>query len=288
MTREFLDNKRARFVPPMRLYIFISFIFFLLVGKTVQDRDRGVIKFSKSGEGVTRIKTQDDPVRNETEEFLKTWQDSNELDGITGIPQTDSLEAEVNKSDTLKFWTLSFPYNNSEIMRLKGRELSNDLIDSLLVAKSQEISFFNRQTLKNFLRASWGDRSFDQGVRKGFIKYVSIFMFILMPVFAMFLYLLHIRSKRNFYEYLIFSVHIHTALFTFLSCVLILGIFLDDDSALKLVLAGMVVYFVVSLKASFGQSYPKVLIKTLVLGIFYLLTLAFCLLLSLILGAFFA
>ncbi len=33
MTREFLENKRARFVPPIRLYIFISVIFFIFINR---------------------------------------------------------------------------------------------------------------------------------------------------------------------------------------------------------------------------------------------------------------
>lgn len=286
MTREFLDNKRARFVPPMRLYIFISFIFFLLVGKTVQNEDKAIIQINQpTKDGRIHISAPGDQQHEEEDPDLTSKQDSIVRDSSLKEEETMPKESAEDDLDTLDFWTLNYPYRNSELQQFKGRELDHLLLDSLLLSNGQEISFFNRQVLKNFIRGKLGDRSFDQNVRKGFIKYISILMFVLMPVFAFILYLLHIRSGRNYYEYLIYSVHIHTALFTFLSCVMLLGLFMETNLPLKLVMIGMLIYFVVSLKFSFGQSYGKVILKSIIIGFSYLLTLAVCLVIALGLGA---
>ncbi|RYF60332.1 MAG: hypothetical protein EOO39_32410 [Cytophagaceae bacterium] len=116
-------------------------------------------------------------------------------------------------------------------------------------------------------------------------KYISYSFFLLMPLVAWFLYLFYRRSKTYYYvDHLIFSVNIHTVLFilTILLLLLIeftpLGTYTPANGAVPLFLPGPALYFLLSLRTVYKQSWGRTVVNFLGLTVLY--SLAFVLLLG--------
>ena len=113
--------------------------------------------------------------------------------------------------------------------------------------------------------------------------------FILLPLFALLLKLAYIRHDVYYAEHLVLALHNHSFLFIALT----VGIPLDGageslgligellDSGLEL---WIVVYLFISLRRVYGQSYPKTLLKYVLLALGYGPLLFFGLLLGFLLG----
>ena len=97
-------------------------------------------------------------------------------------------------------------------------------------------------------------------------------MFFLLPLFAVSLKLLYLRTKRLYVEHLIFLLHVHA--FAFLILIPLLLVSTD----LRFLFAGLAlfVYVVAALRVVYKQNWPKTLIKFCLLGLGYVLLLALC------------
>jgi len=78
MAMDIMNGKRARYVPPFRLYVFISFIFFLLINYTVSNVRDG----------------QDQVLQQETVEG-----DSNDTTGLSKLPIEENKKQEIKFND---------------------------------------------------------------------------------------------------------------------------------------------------------------------------------------------
>ncbi len=126
------------------------------------------------------------------------------------------------------------------------------------------------------------------------IKYVSYSFFLLMPLVAVFLYFFYKRSKKYYYvDHLIFSVNMHTVAFILLAVVLLLlgytalGHYVPTDvgpSLLILFIAPVVIYFLLSLRTVYQQSWWLTLAKLLGLTLLYGLTFSLVLGVAFVLG----
>ncbi|TXF89001.1 DUF3667 domain-containing protein [Neolewinella aurantiaca] len=100
-------------------------------------------------------------------------------------------------------------------------------------------------------------------------------LLLLVPLAGALLKLIYIRRKRHYVEHFIFTLHIHA--FIFLTQFLAAMGLLLFDSTLLLVLSGIgnVVYFLLSLKRVYRQSWGKTIIKAGILSWGYLFLLTF-------------
>jgi len=101
-------------------------------------------------------------------------------------------------------------------------------------------------------------------------KASSITMFVMLPFFGLLLLLFHIKKHKYYVEHLVHSVHFHSFLFLiFLFALLANWIF--DWNAFGLVYLVAFVYLILSLRASYGQSYLKSILKAFFLIPIYLM-----------------
>jgi hypothetical protein len=89
-------------------------------------------------------------------------------------------------------------------------------------------------------------------------------VFILLPVFALLLKLAHRGQRRNYPQFLYFSLYFHAAVFGFLALVAPLQALQSEawlHAAQACVLAGAFVYLAAAIKRVFGGSAPIVLVR---------------------------
>lgn len=225
LTSEFSKGRRVSYVPPVRLYIFLSFIFFLLLS------------------------------------FSPTKQAPEEETELTARTEADSTD--VNQT-SLSFYSIS-----SKV--LKGM---NDVqIDSVLTQKGIETTKFSRHVAKQLARIAGGGTS---EFSHNLVKSISYMMFVLMPIFALLLYLFYRKRAGYYLNCLVFSVHFHSFIFLLFSIYIILNWFVSSDFLLPGLLFLIGIYFYFALKAAYGQPRWRTMFKMILIGGMHILAILIC------------
>jgi hypothetical protein len=231
LTNEFKAGKRMLYVPPIRLYIFLSFIFFLLLSLV-------------SGKHTSLLET--------------------EAAGTT---------SEIKKAPN----ELNISFFNIDSHTLQG--LSETQIDSLLQTRGIERSPFNKYMAKQVSRLNGeGRKEFIHRLLTG----ISYMMFVLMPIFALFLYLFYRKRVDYYIDCLVFSVHYHSFAFTLFTLYLLFGLLMDTGWLLLALPAIFGVYCYLGLRAVFQQSWWRTILKTISIGILHVVSIIVCIILTVI------
>lgn len=120
------------------------------------------------------------------------------------------------------------------------------------------------------------------------IKNLSITMFLLLPVFALYLYVLFGRKEKYYISHAIHALHVHSFSFMIITLVLLLELFtgLLEHYAWIPNLAFLIItlYAFFSVKSVYGQGWLRTFVKFNVLGFLYFTTLSFSIGLELVLS----
>ena len=92
-------------------------------------------------------------------------------------------------------------------------------------------------------------------------------MFVLMPLSAFFIFLLHRKRVRYYLECLIFSIHYHSLIFMLLSLFVLTNMIIDSEIVLFIVLMYSLAYLFMSLKRVFSQNTLRAIYKTVILAL---------------------
>jgi hypothetical protein len=222
LTAEFIAGRRARYVPPFRLYIILSFILFMVVSLEA-GRD-AAIDLGRD----TEVSSQEAPAAEPTE--------------------TQVLVGEAIKAAN----------EESEFDIALGDEDSPDWVKEL----EQRIESRGGQLERNpgeFMR-QWLDA-------------LPQMMFVLLPVFALMLRLVYLRSPFHYLQHLVFSLHYHS--FTYLLYVLVTMLEFLGVNPEGWHLLFQVVYLPLALRRAYDSSWVGAVGKSFLLMFWYGVTLIF-------------
>lgn len=177
LTREFSRNRRVSFVSPVRLYIFASFVFFLLLSLV-----------GDLGEGGALDMTEED------REIV-----------LNQPPAEERLAA---------FRVALPPEQRRKVDDILGRPEHSLGRQAVLFAAS-EGDLEERSWIGTFFLLGMIDIAHDPSViPRRLIANMPIAMFCLLPFLGVILAVFHFRKKRFYVEHLVFAIHVQT--FTFL------------------------------------------------------------------------
>jgi hypothetical protein len=123
------------------------------------------------------------------------------------------------------------------------------------------IQHWNSMTRKEAMQTLWD----------GMLRNAPKAMFFLLPVFALLLKLLYVRSGRLYVEHFIFALHYHA--FFFAMATLELGI--PEGLIESLAVIWMFIYLFLAMRRVYGQSKRKTFLKFSLLGLSYLVVAVF-------------
>lgn len=176
LSREFLSGKRASYVPPVRLYIVISLVYFSFLSLLSSD--------------IVQIE-QDNPKKSATQNAI-----ADTMLPDTIVNQEKMQEGAHQKDAIIKLSNLD------ELIDAKADSLSTE--DAILKNKWKKMA---QKRLKR-LTTKEGRHDFVELLR----KYISIGMFILMPLTALIFFLLFYRN--TFYvQHLVFVLHLQSMMY---------------------------------------------------------------------------
>jgi len=242
LTRYYMDGKRATYLHPIRMYLFVSAVFFLVIF-TGGPSSPAEIKKEVNGKvaaNVPRLK----------------------LD--SAIKEADAFQFQFGKD--------TFNYKSVDAYNIAQKKLPLAKRDGWFEAKLAKQQIYLNQKYK-------GDK-FEVGkaIIEQFQHYFSRILYISLPIFAFFVWILYRRNKAHFFvDHLIFSIHIYCAFFIILFVVKIVDdayeyfmhkpfTFLDASIGFVLLF-----YLYKSLRNHFHQSRKKTFVKFLILNTLTLL-----------------
>lgn len=163
VVRNFNANQRARYVPPLRLYLFTSVVFFIVLAWMPQEQPSAQDETAK--EGIIRISGED-------------------------------------------------PVDSVLLAMARSGDLDERRIDSLMSANGRDLSSWERKLLRSAIEQQDPEvrTRFSDQLRQNFSKA----LFLLLPVFALLLYLLNWSRRGYFTEHLVFALYFHAVVFMLL------------------------------------------------------------------------
>ncbi|WP_372645451.1 DUF3667 domain-containing protein [Ancylomarina sp.] len=255
LTKEFMRGRRARYTPPFRLYLFLTFFAFLLLShnhKPETDSEKNLTFKNEEGKDVQFLSYFDNALDRDSIEG-----DSIVMDSLTKDFDLKNKIITFNSDSVSKVDTKASPVNVKRGGKIINKELKN-LVDMWRLNPALLI-----------------DNAF---------KKLSQTLLLVLPLFALFLALFYMRRKYYLLEHLLISLNFHSFIFVvvIMSELLIMtGIKAIYPFAFYLYLLIPLQLFL-ALKFYYRQSWFKTFIKFLLLSFIYNILLVFGILYSLI------
>ncbi|MBW7675723.1 DUF3667 domain-containing protein [Chryseobacterium chendengshani] len=207
LTNIYLEGKRQRFVPPVKLYIFVSFITFFM--------------FALFPIFNLNFNTQNNNGKSKDQSFLE------KVKAVQTKKILDSIKAErkLTKEDSVAISQLSVLSDSAKISNIGAAfEMNKKLDDSFeydgyKTRKSYDSAIAKNPSFFNFIDVPVAHKFFElkeNGVTKGEIlknlaetsfHNLPKALFIYLPLFAFFLWIFHKKKKWWYFDHGIFTLH---------------------------------------------------------------------------------
>lgn len=266
LTQEYFKGRRKRYVPPMRMYILFSVLFFFLAQYTNLD------DFKDAG--------------NVTNSAI----DSVKQEFYTEMGKNDSIQQIINQTvDTLQKEKVLSKYQGNFLKNMKF--VKPEVKDTNNVVTFDQL---NEEAKNEIIATLDTTQDLPDGMKKGLIgglnatdkvdafwskslDYISYALFLLMPVFAGILALVLWKSRKLYVNHLIFSINFHSFVFAISSIIFVLAKVLPESifQYAGYLFWAYPLYLMFGIKRYYNRTYIGAFFKTIgimVLYFFVLLT----------------
>jgi len=282
VSREYIDGKRFRYANPFRFYLTISIVFFVLLGLVNKydklngkGTSKNIIQFNTGNGTVTKEKIIKG-INTKFDSIKEAHPDNADLKDLETNLIKPILKESESKNNDFNLDSLSLGKENialaKKLQKYNGfykshKTLSvNIALDSL----SEAHTFWNR-----FYYSKIGaiykiiDDKGDSLSNK-IVSNLSIALFILLPIFTLFLKLLYIRRRLNYMEHLIFVFNTQSVFFLLMILLLFTSLFTESKTAPVIFVLMFLVYLFLALRKFYKQGWFKTFIKFNLLNFVYL------------------
>jgi len=212
LSKEYMNGRRARYLNPIRMYLFTSFIFFLVF-------------FSVSHINDTQLKKANFTLQGKSLEQIHSLSPAEFSDFTKGLNHGMPMSREQFKhylDSTRDDATIHF-FNNLEAEKYHSKEQ----YDSALEKDHIKQGWFNRQLAYKQIELTEKYRNNGSKFITDFIESIMHhfpqMLFVSLPFVALLLKLLYIRQKKFYYvSHAIFTIHLY--IFVFIAMLFEIGI----------------------------------------------------------------
>ncbi len=240
-----MGGRRQRYLEPIRMYVFLSFLCFLIIGVAHKiDKNNKEHKAKLSNVSVIKPSIE-----------LKT-----KIENVNISFNPSELNPFVNKNGTITGYdSLQNTLSDIEKDGFMKRLVSKMVINYNVARRTQGVDKANENIYKNTLST------------------IPKVFFILLPLFGLLLKLVFVRRNIYFINHAIFTIHFHCFLFLLFCILYPISTFLPWVSVLQLLLP--LVYLYVAMLNVYKQTKFKTRVKfsflTLTYGFFLVVALLF-------------
>ena len=265
---DYVEGKRSRYTNPFRFYLTVSIIFFLIIG--LSNSYQNLKKLSEVSKITTVENTKkdinldsiQDVVLDEIEDVKKDIDSVKKKNGIIeiGLPKnSDNIQFKIARFDITPFMKFQKKHPKMEL---------DQALDSLKKQKNFTNRFlYKRAEAVNSLFAKKGA---GKDLLNEIIGNTSIALFVLLPVFTLFLKLLYIRRKKTYVSHLVFVFHTQTVFFLLLTLFFIINFTKQvGESFLNIFLLLFLLYLFLAMKKFYKQGYFKTFVKFIIANMLF-------------------
>lgn len=265
LTLEYVRGRRRRYIRPLRLYLFSSFLLFTVLAFT----NVGSFSFSfppatdEAKAEVAAVRTEIDALRTEL-----AMQRAGAVPGVTATQEVlpDSSVAMRQKPRYAPGVDQGLGAVDEALAAL-GPALQPDIVPSG-TSGSSVVDGTGGTTVDAPLEAKLLRILRDPGrFVRDMLDRAPYLMFLLVPTFALLLTLLYLRRRRLYLEHLIFALHVHALAFIAFALSAVFAAF-DVGGSVHLnswMAVAPFGYLFVALRTVYGQSFGMVALKTMAL-----------------------
>ncbi len=274
LSREYMNGRRARYLHPIRMYVFTSAVFFLLF-------------FGVFSTGATFETNFDKPLLPEEIKALiaKKEKELARDSGRTYLLQQLALLKDSSQIVTLEKLSVladDFPISNFSGNAKKYKSAkAYDSAQALLPAAERDGWFKTRISRREIEVNSKYSRNPEQAFKKlgdVILHRLPYMLFVSLPLFALLLKLVYIRRKQFYFaDHGVFTIHLY--IFSFILLMLVFALSRLEDMVhsgfinfiIFLLFLGLLFYLYKGMRNFYGQGRWKTLVKFLFVALFSLL-----------------
>ena len=254
LAQDYNAGHRERYFHPVRMYAFISFVFFLLF-------------FSLPEEPDTKTELTEEDRKELAADSLKSRTKLNKQMAMYGVDTTvvnfDSLAlAQMPDSAKVKKKKKSGNFNltKSDFKTIEAYDSAQ-----LTLPEDERDGWLKRRLMLRNIelskRYSDGKSDFQSDFLNAAKEQFPKMLFFLLPVFALLLKLLYVRHNYFYSEHLVFSIYFYN-FFYFAGSLMILAGLLSYLNWLAVLIGwGTYIYLLFSMKRMYGQGWGKTVVK---------------------------
>ncbi len=262
---EYNKGKRESFYHPARMYVFISFIFFLIFfsfADTNNEKTNANKELAKEklAEGNRELKEA------KVDSILKAVGQDSVASTISSL--SDSIKANKKKSNGI-----IFNFNDTEFSSIKE-------YDSVQQAtpESKRDGWFKRiiahREIELNHRYKEDQQKFGKDFIKAFLENFSKVLFYLLPIFALLLKLLYIRKDYFYSEHLVFSIYYYNFFYLAGSLQILVQQVPQLEWVGNIISLWIVLYLLFAMKRMYQQGWGKTIVKYLIFGFVFFICVA--------------
>ncbi|HTU67148.1 MAG TPA: DUF3667 domain-containing protein [Steroidobacteraceae bacterium] len=237
LTREFFAGRRVRYLPPFRLYLVISVLFFVVIGLGGGDKDEIEIAKPKTAEDVAAFNAVADQFAAKKFGPMSEEQSAKVAAQLRAIAAKQAAEIEAKQAAkdgkvpaaagaTGAAAKPADDADDKDVNLMTGEGVENGISQfcadfSIGDAKDPTPKNANRKSVSR-----WCKRFSERGasaVGEAIAHNIPRAMFVFLPLLALCMKALYWRPKRYYVEHLLFLIHNHAFVFLTMAIVMLIG-----------------------------------------------------------------
>lgn len=254
LTKRYVMGHRADYVNPIRLYVFTSFLFFLVLGsvnhgenpylrkkpqeisKDKKEREKAIVTIGRAGERIRdtlpKIQTEDSTEYKTAANVLLTFQD---------------LESDTTGRSAILY----------------------DSLQQLKPAGERDGFILRNFMRRHFeMRDKYGDNHSVVLKEKMWHHYPKL-MFLLLPFFALLMKMVFSRKELYYADHAIFSIHLHTFIFMLYMVAIFLNMLIHNEDIYAWFILPVFLYFVMANRNMYSVSWGSAIGRSILVALLY-------------------
>lgn len=285
LSQEYLKGRRITYLHPIRMYVFTSAIFFLILFSFYQEASESVVKISANEKTTAGLIKELEGIKKKLNKSIGLLTDSTELrtEGVEIKKKIEQLDQDIktlkkdstqrDKLSSLKEEDNNFDFTGHDYDGIKTVKDYDSIQNALPFNKRTNffIARFQRQYLMLQEKYDHDNKAMNHAIIEKLRHLFPQMLFVSLPFFAFFLTLLHFRRKDLFYvNHTVFTIHLYCATFILILISLWMGSILSWfhlKSEISNVIIGFLIFFYwyKAFRNFYSQSRKKTILKYVLL-----------------------
>jgi len=256
LTNEYNAGKRTTYLPAIRMYIFISIVFFLTVSISNTPKVNIGSSYNEANQEVNR------------ESALAASRSAKTVEEIDNLKTlTPSQKTEAKTQLAKRTW--------SNLDKLTAEEYAAKQKALPVAERDGSIDYYFKHKALELKERENIQTTFVET----FLHHLPKMMFLLLPLFAMIMMLIFRKSRMFYAEHFIYALHLHSFLYLFLLIPLLLGKAMPEvPGFISWILFLLITFYIYrSLRTVYKNSRKRTILKMAMMGISYSVLLGVCL-----------